>query len=240
MDNPGYVSLTRLKGLADELRVVANNIANVSTTGYRAEGVVFAEVLMEAPVDGGALAMAQPRARVTDTSEGGFAATGGELDLAIAGPGFFQIQTADGPRLTRAGAFARSPEGDLVTLGTGAPVLDAGGAAIALPAEARAIAISEDGVISADGDIVGQIGLFDAAPEALIREDGTTFRVDGAVVPLPEGRVVQGFVEQSNVNAVDQLARMIEVQRAYELGQSFLELEDQRLRESVRTIGRVS
>jgi flagellar basal-body rod protein FlgF len=239
MDNPGYIGLTRLAGLVDELRAVANNVANISTTGFRAEGVVFAEVLMAAPVDGGNLAMAQPRAHVTDLTEGGFAQTGGELDLAIAGPGYFQVQTDGGPRLTRAGAFSRNVDGDLVTL-AGALVLDAGGAPIALPADARSISIGEDGTISADGAPVGQVGLFDAPLETLVREDGVTFRATGAVTPAGDSRVMQGFIEQSNVNPVEELARMIEVQRAYELGQSFLELEDSRLREAVRTIGRVA
>lgn len=239
MDNPGYIGLTRLAGLVDEMRAVANNVANISTTGFRAEGVVFAEVLMAAPVDGGNLAMAQPRAHVTDLTEGGFAQTGGDLDLAIAGPAYFQVQTEGGPRLTRAGAFTRSAEGDLVTL-TGALVLDAGGAPVALPADARSIAIGEDGTISADGAPIGRIGLFDAPLETLLREDGVTFRATGPVTPSLDSRVLQGFIEQSNVNPVKELARMIEVQRAYELGQSFLELEDSRVREAVRTIGRVS
>jgi flagellar basal-body rod protein FlgF len=239
MDNPGYVGLTRLQGLVDELRAVANNVANVSTTGFRAEGVVFAEVLQAAAVDGGALSMAQPRARTTDPTEGGFAATGGELDLAIAGPGYFQVATPAGNRLTRAGAFALNAERELVTM-TGARVLDEGGAAIAIPAGARSIGVGEDGTISADGAPVGRIGLFDAPAESLIREDGVTFRPTGAPAPAQGSRTIQGFVEQSNVNPVDELARMIEVQRAYELGQSFLELEDARIREGVRTIGRVS
>ncbi len=239
MDNPGYVGLTRMKGLADELRVVANNIANLSTTGFRAEGVVFAEVLVEGAVDGGALAMAQPRAHVTDPSPGGLVQTGGPLDLAIEGEGFFQVETPNGPRLTRAGAFALSPEGDVVTM-LGHRVLDQGGAPLAVPPGTGPVVIARDGTISADGLPIGEVGVFAAEQDALLREDGVLFRADGPVGPADGAGVLQGFLEESNVDPVTQMARLIEVQRAYELGQSFLDMEDQRMREAVRTIGRTA
>lgn len=240
MDNPGYVSLTRMRGLEDELRAVANNIANASTTGYRSEGVVFAEVLQRADVDGGALAMAQPRARVTDPSPGGVTLTGGKLDLAITGEGFFRLRTEAGDRLTRAGAFTLSPEGDLVTM-DGHAVLDPGGAPVAIPPDAMPVAIAEDGTVSDPaGQPIAEIGLFDADPVDLIREDGVRFRVDGPMREAGAARLLQGYLEESNVDPVNELTRMIEVQRAYELGQSFLDLEDERMREAVRTLGRSS
>lgn len=237
MDNPGYIALTRMRGLADELRVVANNVANLSTTGFRGERLVFAEVLVEADVDGGALAMATPRAHVTDTTPGGFAATGAPLDLAIEGDGFFQVQTPDGVRLTRAGAFSRSVE-DLVVNAQGHALLDAGGAPVALPPDAVDIRIAEDGTVSVDGDPVAQIGLVRADPTSIVRLDGVLFRADRGVEEDVESRLMQGFIEQSNVSPVAEIARLIDVQRAYELGQHLLDLEDQRIREAVRTLGR--
>ena len=237
MDNPGYVSLTRMKGLADELRVVANNIANVATNGFRAERLVFAEVLVEVDSDGGSLSMATPRAHYTDPSPGGFRATGGTFDLAIEGEGFFQIQTPNGPRLTRAGSFIRDAEGTVMTM-EGHALLDQGGGPVLVPPDAAAIAIGLDGTISADGQPVGQVGTFVAPPETLVREEGVRFRATGPVIPAPAARVAQGYLEESNVSPVKELSRMIEVQRTYELGQSFLDLEDQRLRDAVRTLGR--
>jgi flagellar basal-body rod protein FlgF len=239
MDNPGYVGLTRMKGLSEELRAVANNIANLSTTGFRAEGVVFAEVLYQGAMDGGSLSMAQPRAHVTDPSPGGYAATGGPLDLAIEGAGYFQVTTPNGNRLTRAGAFTLTPEGDVVTM-QGHQVLDRGGAPLAIPPGAGALSIAEDGTVSADGQPIAEVGLFTADPEDLLREDGVLFRVDGPIQEDIDSGVLQGFLEQSNVDPVSELARMIEVQRAYELGQSFLDMEDERIREAVRTVGRSS
>ncbi len=240
MDNPGYVGLTRMKGLADEMRAVANNIANMSTTGFRAESVVFAEVMEAARVDGGALSMAQPRAHVTDQSYGGLTPTGAALDLAIEGSGYFQVQTPQGNRLTRAGAFALSPDGEVVDK-LGNRLLDAGGAPILIPPEAGKVRIAQDGTVSdALGQPLAEIGLFDADPNSLLREDGVLFRADGPVQAAEDSRLMQGFLEDSNVDPVIELTRMIEVQRAYELGQSFLDLEDERMREAVRTLGRTS
>jgi flagellar basal-body rod protein FlgF len=238
MDNPGYVGLTRMKGLYDELRVVANNIANASTAGFRAESLVFAEVLVPAEVDGGALAMAAPRAHLTSPVQGGFDNTGGQFDLAIEGDGYFQIQTQRGPRLTRAGAFTLGPDGQLQTQ-RGDMVLDQGGAPIQIPPGVGDVSIAQDGTVSAGGQLFAQVGLFTAPPEQMLREDGVNFRVDGQPQPALDARVAQGFLEQSNVSGVEQMARLIEVQRAYELGQSMLEAEDNRQREAVRTLGRV-
>ena len=237
MDNPGYVGLTRMRGLADELRVVANNLANMATTGFQAEKVVFAEVMMDLETDGGTLAMSEPRAHYTDRSAGGYQQTFGELDLAIEGDGYFQIQTPQGPRLTRAGNFVRDAEGNVMTT-DGNRLLDPGGAPIAIPPEASDIAIGRDGIIAADGAPVAQVGLFTAAPTAMVRESGVRFRTNGEIAIAAEASVLQGFVENSNVNPVEELSRMIEVQRGYELGQTFLDREDERIRDAIRTLGR--
>lgn len=239
MDNPGYIGLTRMRGLEEEMRAVANNIANINTTGFRREGVVFAEVLTPTNGPDGALAMAQPRARATDLSPGGFTATGGQLDMALQGDGYFQVMTPDGPRLTRSGAFMLDREGGIVNA-EGWSLLDGGGAPIQLPPDAALITIGEDGVISADGQQLAQVGMFEADPLELIRDHGTLFRFEGLPQPAANTRLLQGHLEQSNVSPVEEMTRMIEVQRAYELGQSFLDSEDSRLRSAIQTMGRSS
>ena len=93
MDLAGYVALTRQSGLAKELQSVANNIANLSTTGYRREGVIFAEEVQALPVEGGSVAMTEARARYTDELQGALQETGGPLDLAIEGDGYFTVMT---------------------------------------------------------------------------------------------------------------------------------------------------
>ncbi|MEM9010060.1 MAG: flagellar hook-basal body complex protein [Pseudomonadota bacterium] len=240
MDNPNYVTLSRQSGLMKAMQAVANNIANMSTGGFRREGVVFAERLerMEALPD--TLAMTDARVRHTSTEQGALRATGGTYDLAIEGPGFFQVETADGPRLTRAGAFTRSATGELVTMG-GAPVLDSGGAPVLLPPDASAISIAGDGTVDVDGQPIAQIGLWEVADaSALARQDGVLFQTDDALEPAAGSQIVQGSLEGSNVDPIAEMTRMIEIQRAYELGQKFLEREDERIRGVIRTMGQTA
>ncbi len=237
MDLAGYVALTRQSGLAKELQSVANNIANLSTTGYRREGVVFAEMVEALPVEGGSVAMTAARGRYFDELQGSLDETGGTLDLAIEGEGYFTVMTPAGERLTRAGAFTRDANGTIVNM-DGHPLLDEGGGEIAVPFEAKAINVSADGTVSADGEPLARIGLVTVEDQSkLFREAGVLFRADAAPVPVEEGKVVQGFLEQSNVNPVGELARMVEVQRAYEYGQKLMDQEDDRIRLVVRTLG---
>lgn len=238
MDNASYTALTRQSGLMAEMQAVANNIANANTTGFRAEGVTFAEHIKALGPDDASLSMATATVRQTSAVQGALAQTGGTFDLAIEGDGFFLIQTPQGERLTRAGAFTPNENGDLVTL-DGYPVLDAGGAPVFVPQGVGAVGIAPDGTISADGQPVGQIGIVMPTDRlSVIRENGVRFAAPGGFEPALDGRVLQGFLEESNVNPIEQITRMIEVQRAYELGQSFMDKEDERIRGVIRTLGR--
>ena len=233
METAGYAALARQTGLMREMRIIANNIANANTTGFRQEGMLFSEFIREA--DGGVgVAMAAGRVRNTSFLQGTLEQTGGRLDLAIEGDGFFLVGTPGGERLTRAGAFATSAAGTLVTA-DGHPVLDAGGAPLLIPADASDLAVARDGTLSSDGRPVGQIGVVRPLDEgAMVREGGVLFRADAGFEPLEDPRVKQGFVEASNVDTILQVARMVEVQRGYELGQSFLEREDERIRTALK------
>lgn len=235
MENAGYTTLTRQSGLMREMRVVANNIANTATAGFRQEGVVFSEYVKA--VDGGtSLSMGQGNVRHTSFQQGALTQTGGTFDFAIEGDGFFLVETPEGERLTRAGSFSPNAEGDLVTQG-GLRVLDPGGAPVFIPPGASDIAVSADGTISSEGNPVGQIGLVQPIdPMELTRQDGVMFRADAGFEPAENGKILQRFIESSNVNPILQLTRMIEVQRAYELGASFLEAEDERVRQALRAM----
>lgn len=238
MDNAGYAALTRQSGLMQELQLVANNIANANTTGFRAEGMMFSEFVTDLGRDTASLSMATARIRLTDMTQGTLAQTGGAFDLAIEGDGYFLIGTPDGPRLTRAGSFTPTADGALATM-DGQPVLDAGGAPVFVPTGNGPIGIAADGTLSAGGVAVGQIGIVvPNDPSALRRQSGTLFAADAGFAPAPGGRVLQGFLEESNVNPIAQVSRMIALQRAYELGASFLETEDTRIRGVIQAIGR--
>ena len=238
MDNATYTALTRQSGLLREMRAVANNIANASTTGYRSEGVIFSEYIEELGPGAASLSMAAARVRETLPSQGGLATTGGPFDLAIQGDGCFMVQAPGGQRLPRAGSFTPNENGDLVTM-EGYPVLDAGGAPVFVPQGTGPVAIAADGTMSADGVPIGQIGIFMPMDMAgMVREDGVRFRADAGTEPALNGKMLQGFLEESNVDPILQVSRMIEVQRAYELGQSFIDKEDERIRGVIKALGR--
>lgn len=235
MDNAGYTTLTRQSGLMREMQVVANNIANANTTGYRQEGVIFSEYV-QAVEEGPSLSMANGNVRNTSYAQGVLTQTGGQFDFAIEGDAFFLIETPQGERLSRAGSFTPNAEGDLVT-NDGYRVLDAGGAPVFIPPDASDLSVASDGTISAGGTPLGQLGLvIPVDPTEMTRQSGILFDAPSGVEPAENGRVVQGFLEGSNVNSVLQIARMIEVQRAYEMGQSFAEAEDERIRTAIKAL----
>lgn len=234
MENTGYTTLTRQAGLTREMQVVANNIANAATTGYRQEGLVFSEYVQK--IQGGpSLSMAMANVRQTSQMQGALTQTQNPFDFAIEGEGFFLVETAQGPRLTRAGSFSASADGDLVN-NDGLRVLDAGGAPIAVPPGAAQISAAADGTLSADGLPVGQLGVVRATdPLSVTRAGGVLFDAGAGFEPVENPRIVQGFVEGSNVDPIGQIARMIEIQRAYEMGQSFLDAENERVRGAIQT-----
>lgn len=236
MDTAGYATLNRQSGLMREMAVVANNIANVSTAGFRREGVVFSEYIAGMDEDP-SLSMAHASGRHVDLTQATLAQTGGVYDIAIQGDGFFLIETPAGERLTRAGVFTPNAEGELVTP-DGFRLLDAGGAPVFVPPDARAVALSQDGTLSAGGVPLAQIGLWQPTdPLALRHQSGTLFD-GGELEPVENGLMLQGMLEDSNVQPVSEIARMIEVQRAYELGQKFLDAEDDRVRGVIQALGR--
>ncbi len=237
MDSTSFVTLNRQAGLLKEMETVAHNIANMATNGYRREDVIFSEFVVNTGNGDPSLSMAHANARASDMAQGALFQTNGTYDFAIEGPGFFLVATADGDRLTRAGSFTPSPEGILVAP-DGASLLDAGGAPVFVPADATRISLGADGTLSADGNPLAQIGLWEPAdPLAITRAEGVRFDSGGAPVPTGEAKVLQGFLERSNVDPVSELTRMIEVQRAYELGRTFLDKEDERVLGAIKTIG---
>ncbi|MDV7141384.1 flagellar hook-basal body complex protein [Tropicimonas sp. TH_r6] len=234
----GYVTLSRQSGLLNEMQAIANNIANMSTTGFRREGVVFSEYIKSGGNPDQSVSLAAARGRHLDLTQGTLEPTGGTFDVAIEGDGFFIVNTEQGERLTRAGNFIPGDTGDLMTP-DGNLVLDDGGAPIFIPPDASGISIATDGTVSADGRPLAQLGVVTPTdPAGLTREGSTLFAATGGYEPVDSPSVLQGFVEGSNVNPVVEVARMIEVQRSYELGQSFSEREGKRLSSLIDTLSR--
>lgn len=237
MDNVFYTTIARQRGLAREMQVVANNIANASTTGFRRESVIFSEHVKKLDEAGTILSMASANGRRIHMDQGVTTPTGATYDFAIEGEGFFQVETPDGPALTRAGAFSPNAEGEL-TNPDGLRLLDEGGTPVVVPVEARDVRLAADGTLSADGAPLARIGLVrPLSTDSLSRQGGMLILAGAEVEPVEEAKIVQGFLEQSNVNPITEVARMIDIQRAYEAGQSFLDLEDARIRSVVQTLG---
>ena len=118
-------------------------------------------------------------------------------------------------------------------------LLDAGGAPIFVPPDARTVALARDGTFSADGQPFAQVGLVRPVdPVTMTRSAGTTFAVAGEVEAVADSRILQGFLEGSNVDPMLELSRLIEVQRAYEQGQRLMEREDDRIKTVIQTLGR--
>ena len=236
MDNAGYVGLSRNAGLLREMTAIANNIANINTNGFRREGAVFAEHVKSIDNGDPSLSVATMSRRYVDLSAGQIKTTGNPLDFAIDGPGFFLVEGPNGQRLTRDGAFNTNAQGELVTP-TGARVLDDAGGAIVIPPGANTINTTEDGFIFADGNAVGRIGVVTADNAFLTRDGDNLFIAENGFAPLEGARVRQNAVEGSNVKAVEELARLIEVQRTYELSQRFAQNENDRINRTVRVLG---
>lgn len=234
MSNAIYAALNRQHGLMREMQVVSNNLANSSTTGYKTDRAIFSEYIVRTGANSPSISMGTLAGHDFDLSQSGLKFTGGKFDLALQGEGYFVVRTPAGDRLTRAGHFQLSNEGTIIN-GEGFPVLGAGGNPITLPEEATNIAIGADGSISANGQLIEQIGIV-ATDGQLLRDTGTLFEAQDGFAQTQEAVVVQGALEMSNVSPVLEVARMIEVQRAYEAGQSLLEREDQRISKLITAV----
>ena len=237
MNNATYTVLSRQAGLSKELSSVANNIANINTTGYQRDGQFYSEYIRRLDGENRSISQTDSGGRFLDNTAGALAQTGATFDLAIDGEGYFAIETARGQRLTRAGSFTPDANGRLATL-DGDTVLDNANSAITIPPGVSDITISSDGVISADGAVLAQIGLFEVPAESLIRDSGVLLRTEQDITPVENPQIRQGFLEDSNVNPVIELARLIEVQRAFELNQQLLQDENERVTSTIEDIGR--
>ncbi|MBB4659629.1 flagellar hook-basal body complex protein [Parvularcula dongshanensis] len=226
MTDASIASLARQSGLMKALSVTANNIANASTPGFKAEGTVFAEHVTRTGRTP-SMSMGHLVAHDTDFTPGGLDGTGGTFDLAIDGEGFFKVQTPAGPRLTRAGAFTLDVDG-LVVDPNGFPLVDGGGSPIEVPPEAKDVAIARDGTMSIDGEAYADIGVFRPRGEP-VRAGSNHWQAPNGDDLIEEPQVLQGFLERSNVSAVEAFAEMIATQRLFDAGQTLSQQEHDRL-----------
>lgn len=229
MQNALLIGLSRQMALTHELDVIANNIANMDTTGYKSDNAMFAQYLMPRASDRSfsgpdrRISFVEDRASWIDMSQGSVQHTGNPLDVAISGKGFLVVQTPRGQRYTRNGALSINGNGQLVTSDGYQVIGDSG--PITFQSTDHDVVISPTGIITvregsgtADSPR-GQLQLVSfAQPRLLVKDGGSTFTPPAGVTPDPapaDTTVLQGAIEKSNVNAVAAMARMIEVTRSY-------------------------
>lgn len=241
MQDSSYSAVFGALTQQNRLDIIANNLANVNTTGFKADKLAFRDTFRRYAHDlldpntsleqkvpwPEANVLAQPRIaeRVTDLSQGNMKSTGNPLDLAISGDGFFRIQTPDGEMLTRQGVYHRSSEGYVVDA-HGNQLLGEGGP-LQIPEEGGSILIDADGGFSVNGELIDTLSLVRVGnPRDLDKVGDSLFKVraDATAQPVPaeETTVEQGFLETANVEVVSEMVSMIESLRAFEAYQKMI------------------
>lgn len=210
-----YAALSGAMSQTRALEVVANNLANVTTTGFKADRVSFRDTLASA--EAGTTAT-QHQVEVSDVRpdlrDGVIRDTGGPLDVAILGPGFFAVETSRGTRYTRNGAFTLSPQGVLSTA-DGQTVLGTSGRVVA--SQNAQVHIDAHGLVHDGGQVIGQLRVVDIKPSVLLREGLGLWNVKNGETPNRiEPSLQAGAVEQSNVNAIQGMSDLVLISRAYE------------------------
>ena len=241
MDNTTNIALSRLAAQSRAMDVVAANIANASTPGYRAERPVFADWLVREPAGaeppgGRTLAFTQTRATYRDRTEGTLTQTGNPLDLALSGDGWFTVQTASGTRLTRAGRFTLQTDGSITDAASNA-LLDTQGRKLALSPADTDLTVKADGTLRSQNGVIGQIAVVTPTdPNRVTAEGGRLFRADVPTAPVAAPKVLQGAVEDSNVQPIAEITRMISTERDFQFVTQMVEAEGQRRQSAIDKI----
>ncbi|HZZ66966.1 MAG TPA: flagellar basal-body rod protein FlgF [Phenylobacterium sp.] len=246
MDNALYVGLSNQMVLKRQMDIVANNIANADTNGFKFES------LMTKTVPGApAFTAGGPRpvkfvgadGVARDFGQGTLRRTDGVFDVGIEGQGFFKVTTKAGDRFTRDGHF-RTDDNGVVTTQAGDPVADDGGGQITIdPSKPGAISISPDGIVSQGAERVGKIGVYKFDSLSALEKTGDNQYQNASnqqPVPTTDSKVRQGMLESSNVNPIVQITKMIEVNRAYEQVTQMMSSESDLSRNSVARLGKAS
>ncbi len=238
MQSSFYVGLSGQMTVERRLTTIAQNVANMNTAGYKAEGVTFDTVLSqtgETPV-----AFSANGADYIDRSGGERVKTDNPLDVAVQGDAWFGVKTAGGTVYTHDGRMQMSPTGQLLTV-NGDAVLDAGGSGLILDPAGGNPTIAADGMITQNGAQVGAIGLFSIDPSAkLTRAAGSGVVPDKAATPVLDfasAGVLQGFVEGSNVNPVLEITKLISVQHNLDGVTQANQTADSTLQEAIKALG---
>jgi flagellar basal-body rod protein FlgF len=241
MELPTYVALSRLAAQQRAMDVTAANLANASTPGFKASRMLFTDWLSSqtgtnSPRGERSVAFTQDRATYREQAPGTLQQTGNPLDLAISGEGYFTVSTPQGPRLTRAGRFSPLADG---TIGDsdGNSVLDSAGQKIRLSPTDTRLTIAADGTVSGESGTIGRIGVVKPADaNRMTAEGGRVLRADSDTAPVATPTVVQGAVEDSNVQPIIETTRMMAELRSFQFTSQFIQAEADRMQTAIDKI----
>ena len=232
-----YVGVSAQLALQQRMETIAGNVANMNTTGYRAEEVRFEQAFARS---GDAVSFASAGDAYLSRKNGAIVKTDNPLDIAVQGQGWLAIGTSGGTAYTRDGRLQMGETGALSTV-NGNPYLDAGGAAISVDPNGGPLSITRNGEISQNGRQVASVGLFVIDPAAtLTRSENASVVPDRPAAPVQDftaNGVVQGFIESANIDPVREMTRMIAVQRAFESVASALQASETSYGEAIKTLG---
>ena len=239
MSDPIETTTSSLEALGREYQVIAHNLANASTTGYKRRCSSFVQLLQQAQaLDATGPEASMPAGEVVDQvlidfSQGALTRTGRPLDLGLDGEGFFVLETPEGPLYTRNGAFRTNPEGQLVDPAGRSVAGEAGPIVMPNTASTSSVRVTRDGSISVAGQTVGKLRLVEFDEESVLTPvEGTSFRAPADATPNPAANttVQQGFQEASNVGIVEELVGLITVTRQYEANLKAIQAQDERMK----------
>jgi flagellar basal-body rod protein FlgF len=236
-----YVGVSSQIALERRLNTIADNMANMNTVGFRSTEVKFDEVLSKTQNDINAkVAFVSQGNDYLNTRTGDLQRTGNPLDFSIKGNAWFAIQTPGGRVLTRDGRFTMDEVGQLRSI-RGYSVLDAGGSPIQLNRDGGPPEVGADGIIRQNGQTVATLGLFTAdVSKGFTRYDNSGVITVDAPQPVVEGMqnsVVQGYIEQSNVNGISEMTQLIQVNRAFESISALMKDSESSLDQAIKTLG---
>lgn len=240
MQNSLLVGLAAQMTLRRNMEIVSNNIANVSTTGFKRETPAFEELMVPVESPDSSLrevSFVRDWGVVRDMTTGALQQTDSPLDVSIQGDGMMVVRTPDGDRYTRDGHFKLDQNGKVVN-SDGYPVMSEGGE-LTIPTGETAIKIAEDGTVSTSQGTIGKLRVV-ALPSASMRKEGfNLYSSTEQAAPAKDARVIQGSIERSNVEPVVEMTKMIEIMRAYQHSTETLNATDDLLRRAVQRLGDV-
>lgn len=246
MDNTKYIALSRQMALWKQMNVVSNNVANMNTTGYKQEDTLFstyvAQTLNARGMGKEPVYFTQDFATYNNFMNGVLIQTGNSLDVALQGDGFFAIETDGGISYTRKGNFTLDNNGMIVTT-DGFPVLSEGNTPLFIAPTEKEIMITEDGSVATENGFIGRLQVVRFADnQKLIKKANTMFDNvgDNQMTPADDVRVIQRSLEKSNVNSVEEMTKLIQLQRSYDFVQQMIDEEHQRLSNTIETYAQLA